>query len=273
MIRSRIVFTVIFLSIVGALPFARLYAAPQTSAAISANRQRHWLFEWRDMSDPKEVDRMIARFPRAKAAGYNGVVFSYNIPKEKAEELKQAAQQNDLDLVVAVMGGAHDRNCEEGLLASDVLFVAHGGTATHQPENPTRLVNADFEDVTGNHFNGWAFQDDVGVTTFADHEITHGGKTSLRMENIGKNQYRHCRIAQPIKLQPHRQYHISFWLKSENLSPADPEVKVLTADAKYAISFQTFHTDATQDWKRYDLVFNSMDNSDAMLYVGSWSGK
>ena len=94
-------------------------------------------------------------------------------------------------------------------------------------------MNGDFEDVTGNHFNGWSLQDDEGVTTFADHEVVHGGKTSLRMESIGKNRYRHCRLAQPLKLQPHRQYRISFWVKSENLSPADPEVKVLTSDSRH----------------------------------------
>jgi hypothetical protein len=93
------------------------------------------------------------------------------------------------------------------------------------------------------------------------------------MESVGKNQYRHCRIAQPIKLQPYRQYRISFWLKSENLVPADPEVKILTADAQSAISYQTFHTEPTQDWKHYDLVFNSLGHTDAMLYLGSWYGK
>src|SRR5262249_8757064 len=60
---------------------------------------------------------------------------------------------------------------------------------------------------------------------------------------------------------------------SENLSPADPEVKVLTADSQSAISFQTFHTERTQEWKHVDLVFNSLEHRDARLYLGSWSGK
>ena len=93
------------------------------------------------------------------------------------------------------------------------------------------------------------------------------------MENLGKNQYGHCRLAQPLQLEPHRQYHISVWVKTENLSPAEPEVKVLTADAQRAINFQTFHADRTQDWKHYDLVFNSLDNRDGVLYLGAWSGK
>src|SRR5262245_16137614 len=217
---------------------------PATAPAVL---QKRWLFVWRDMSDPKEVDRMIARFPRAQADGYNGVAFAANVPSAKAAELKEAAKKHGLDLIAIVMGGSRDRNFAEGVLSEDALFVAHGGTASFQPDNPTRVVNGDFEDVTGNHFNGWSLQDDEGVTTFADHEVVHGGKTSLRMESVGKSWYRHCRLAQPLELQPHRQYHISGWVKSENLSPADPEVKILTSDSRQFINFQTFHTDRTQE--------------------------
>jgi hypothetical protein len=257
----------------GAIRAAPENLAPSDSARTSASMQKRWLFVWRDMSDPREVDRMIARFPQAQAAGYNGVVFSYNIAREKAAELRHAAERYQLDLIAIVMGGAHDRNYVEGVLSQDALFVAHGGIATFQPDNPTQVVNGDFEDVTGNHFNGWSFQDDEGVTTFADHEVVHGGQTSLRMESIGKNPHRHCRISQPLKLQPHRQYRISVWVKTENLAPADPEVKVLTADAQAAINFQTFRAERTQDWTHYDLVFNSLDHAEARLYVGSWYGR
>jgi hypothetical protein len=260
---------VLLSGIVGAAPKS---TAPSTGAS-SPRLQKRWLFVWRNMSDPKEVDRMIARFPRARAAGYNGVAFAYDIPKSKAAQLRQAAKTHHLDLIAIVMGNAHDRNYMEGVLSRDALFVARGGTATFRPDNPTRVVNGDFEDVTGNRFNRWSLQDDEGVTTFADHEVVHGGKTSLRMESVGKNRYRHCRLAQPIKLKPHRQYRISVWVKTHDLSPADPEVKVLTADAQRFISFQTFRAQRTQEWTQYDLAFNSLGHRDAMLYLGSWSGK
>ena len=48
---------------------------PSAAASAPSRMQKRWLFIWRDMSDPKEVDRMIARFPRARADGYNGVAF------------------------------------------------------------------------------------------------------------------------------------------------------------------------------------------------------
>lgn len=235
--------------------------------------KNRWLFVWRDMNNPAEVDRMIARFPQAQAAGYNGVAFSYNIPAAKAPELKSAAAKYGLALIPIVMGNAHDRNYVEGVPVKDALFVVNGNRAHLQADNPTQVLNGDFENARDNHFNQWNFQDDEGVTTFADHEVVHGGKTSLRMESIGKNEARHCRIMQPLKLQPFRQYRISFWLKSENLAPADPEVKVLSKDTTRQISFQSFHTERTQDWKHYDLVFNSFNYSEGNLYLGSWYGK
>ncbi|MGO9200986.1 MAG: carbohydrate binding domain-containing protein [Limisphaerales bacterium] len=260
--------------VVSGLAWLSLLGTAQAAAdGPAAAMQKRWLFVWRDMSNPNEVERMIARFPRAKADGYNGVVFSYNVAPGKAGELKRAARQNGLDLVAIVMGGAHDPNYTEGVLSKDALFVAHGGIARFQADNPTQVVNGDFEETAGNHFKGWTFQDDEGVTSFADHTVVHSGTTSLRMEDIGKNQYRHCRLFQPLKLEARRQYDISVWVKTENLSPADPEVKVLTSGGQRSINFQTFHADRTQDWKRYDLVFNSLENRDGLLCLGSWSGK
>lgn len=250
----------------GAAALSRAQPAP------TRRLEKRWLFVWRNMADPKEVDRMIARFPQAQAAGYNGLAFSYNIPPAKGPELVAAARKHGLDLVAIVMGNPHDRNYYEGVLSQDALFLARDGFATHQPDNPTKVVNGDFEEAAGNHFRGWGFQDDEGTVSFADTQVFHGGKSSLRMEGIGKNQYQHCRISQPVKLQPHRQYHVSVWVKTEGLKPANPEFKVLGQNGQ-AVSFQTFHVEATQDWKKYDLCFNSLDQSAGNIYLGSWSGK
>jgi hypothetical protein len=93
------------------------------------------------------------------------------------------------------------------------------------------------------------------------------------MENISANLSHHSRLMQPIALIPHRQYRISFWLRTSNLSPNDAEVKVLADSGRTPISFQTFRPASTQDWTRYDLVFNSLEHSQASLYLGSWSGR
>jgi hypothetical protein len=248
-------------------------AGDRAAALSSSPLKKRWLFIWRNMDNPKEVDRVIARLPQAAADGYNGLVLSHNVAASKAIELTGAAKKYGLDLIAIVMGNPKDRNYVEGVLCKDALFVAHDRRATLEQDNPTRVLNGDFEEVSGNHFKSWSFQDDEGVTSFADRDIVHSGRVSLRMENIGKNQYQHCRLSQQLKLQPHRQYHISFWVKTEALSPADPEVKILTTDGQRSISFQSFHVEKTQDWKEYHLVFNSFENNDGRLYLGTWSGK
>ena len=253
-----------------------ILVAPKSASqppARTDRTQKRWLFFTTDLTNPAEVDKMIARFPAAHADGYNGIVCGFDVAKEKAPALKAAAKQYGLEIICTVMGGAHDNSYVEGVPVKDALFVAHGGVATSQPDNPTKVLNGDFESSTDNKFTGWGWQDDIGVTTFADHKVVHSGNTSFRMENIGKNPNGLCRISQPITLQPHRQYHISVWVKTENLRPAVPEVKVLTSTPQNCVSWQTFHVDPTQDWKQVDLVFNSFDETAANLYLGLWGGK
>src|SRR5690348_3099432 len=107
MIHRRLVLIGLLALLASAFLFNLVWGAPGTKTRTAVKRpsamQKRWLFVWRDMSDPKEVDRMIARFPRAQADGYNGVAFSHNIPPAKAAELKQAAKKYGLDLIVIVM--------------------------------------------------------------------------------------------------------------------------------------------------------------------------
>lgn len=233
---------------------------------------KRWLFVWRGMDDAKEVDRVIERLPAASAAGYNGVVLPANVAPERAPALRAAAAKAGLDLVAVVMGNPRDRNYMEGVEVKDALFVVRDGALAFVPDNPIRLLNTDFEQAAGNQLGGWTMQDDPGVTTFVDREVYHDGKAALRLENVGRNAARHARVAQAFRLTPQRQYRISFWAKTDGFQPVDADVKVLTADASKTICFQTFRADRTQDWKRYDLVFNSLEHSDARLYVGSWGG-
>src|SRR5436309_6319288 len=120
MIHRRVV--VVVMAVLTALSIVFCIAWSSPKPAVASRMQKRWLFVWQDMSDPKQVDRMIARFPRAQADGYNGVAFSYKIPREKAAALRQAAKKHGLALVAIVMGGAHDRNYVEGVLSRDALF-------------------------------------------------------------------------------------------------------------------------------------------------------
>ncbi len=252
---------------VGALMLGRADAAQQKLT-------HRWLFVSEDLSEPQQVDRVIALFPRAQAAGYNACVIPYDVAPGRVEALKQAAKLYGLDLIPKVMGNAHDQNYTEGVPVKEALFVARDGTATFQPDNPTELRGGDFERAIGDRFQGWQFQDGPGKSTFADHEVVHGGKTAVRMENMPEgNEAGNCRLSQHIQLQPFRQYHISVWLKTENVDLARSEVKVLVLDADREISFETFPMKPTQDWTREDIVFNSLEHREATLYFGIWGGK
>ena len=182
------------------------------------------------------------------------------------------------------MGGPPDRNYMEGVPVKDALFVAHGGSATFQQDPLIVVPGGDFENVSGDRFLDWTFQDNEGKSIFADHPtagvaarrplLVHGGKTSLRMENIGAGHPAgNCRLSQKLTLKPFRQYHITVWTKTEDLRPAEAEVKVLTPDSGRSVSFQTFHIRQTEDWTRHDLAFNTLRNSDVMLYMGVWGGR
>jgi len=244
-----------------------------TLAAAPTPAAKRWFFVFRDLQDRKEVSRVIERLPLAKAAGYNGVVLSGNVNDQMAPQLRTAAKANGIDLIATVMSGGRNRNDVEGVPVRDAVFVVKKRVASLVPDETAQLVNADFEQATGNHFTGWGFQDDEGVTTFADRTVVHSGRLALRMESIGKNAANHCRIMQPIRLAPFRHYHLSVWVKTEALTPADIELKVLTPDAQGSVSFQTFPTKPTQDWTQRDIVFNSLDNRTANLYLGTWNAK
>jgi len=239
-------------------------------AAEASRMEKRWLFVWRTMSRPNEVDRMMARFPAAEAAGYNGVAFSHRIPDEKAVELKTAAEKHGLDLIPILMGSTSDRNYVEGIESREALFVVQGDSAVFVPDNPTTLVNGGFEKATGDSLHGWRLQDDPGKVTFVDQTRARTGGASLKMTNFENREIGNCRVAQAVQLQPWRQYRVTVWVKTEGYGGPDPEVKMLTSDSRKSISWQTFRTRATQDWTKATVVFNSMDHSDAQLYVGIW---
>ena len=120
----------------------------QGVAASAARLQKRWLFIWRDMSDPKEVDRMIARFPRAQADGYNGVAFSYNVPPAKAagaaagREAERPGPRRHRDGRLA-----RPQLRRRRALARTRCSSRTAGRRRIQPDNPTQVMNADFEDV------------------------------------------------------------------------------------------------------------------------------
>ena len=51
-----------------------------------------WLFECRELGDPRQVDLLLTDMPKAAAAGYNGLVLEWNLPEDRKAKVRAAAR-------------------------------------------------------------------------------------------------------------------------------------------------------------------------------------
>jgi hypothetical protein len=233
---------------------------------------------------------------RAHDAGYNGVVLADyklqildQVPQHyftNAAAVVASAHQLGLELYpctfpVGYANGmlAHNPNLIEAQPVQNALFVAGGtgavATATFTPDPAVSLNNGGFETANGNTLSGFSFQDGAGQSSFVDTTTVHGGARSLRMANIGSvsPQYGMCRVMQQVTVSPHRQYHLSVWLKTSSFDrPGSIRVQVLAPGSLAALCSYELGAQQTQDWTQYHIVFNSEGYSSVYVYFGVWGG-
>ncbi|MCX7935084.1 MAG: hypothetical protein N3A66_07475, partial [Planctomycetota bacterium] len=176
-----------------------LFAMAGAAEAGEASRNSAGRFRWRWVYAPvnfqvdKDVEVLLALMPRAKAAGYNGMLIAdYKFGRlagrpdnyyQNLGRAKAAAEKLDLAIIPAVMPVGYsnsilqnDPNLAEGILVRDAPFRAHRGNAT-LIENA--LLACDFESGQA----PWAFDwiDGPGKSSFLDTEVRHSGKAALRL--------------------------------------------------------------------------------------------
>jgi len=253
--------------------------------------QQRWFYASHNLLVDKNADTLIGLLERAGKSGYNGVVladYKFNILAKMPERytknvarVKEAAAKAGIEIIPAIFpigysSGllAHDPNLAEGMPVKEAPFVVKGTEAVLVPDPPAALVNGGLEEVKGDRFVGFSYQDDPGKTTFADRDVVHGGKVSCRMQDIGKeNANGVCRLIQKVKVRPHACYRFSCWVKTQDLV-LKGEFKLLALGAKgRSLTFHTGHVKPTQDWAQVEVVFNSLDETQVSLYVGQWGGK
>ncbi len=247
---------------------ARLEAAPRFAD------QFVWVFGWgldKD-SDVTEISKVLET---AGKNHFNGAVVSFGLDTlskkspdflRRLEAVSRSCDQNGLDLIPAVFsvgygGGvlSYDPNLAEGLPVVDAPFVVHGGEARLAPSDSVQFKNGGFEEFEGNTFKGYNFHDQPGQVSFADTEVHHGGKASLRLENFTANPYGHGRVMQTIQVQPHRCYRVTLWVKTENLQPADAfKLQVLAAGDR-DLAPREFNVPSSTDWRKLTMLFNSLN--------------
>lgn len=274
------------------LAIITVHASSAPAAEPPPRYEQRWFYAMHNLLVDKNVDDLIALIDRAGKSGYNGVVvadYKFNILErmgpnyfKNVARVKEAAAAAKLEIIPTVFpigysAGllAHDPNLAEGLPVKEAPFVVKGREATLLPDPAIKLVNGGLEETKGDRFVGFSFQDDPGKATFADRDVVHGGKVSCRMEEISTNSTSgNCRLTQKVKVRPWACYRFSCWVKTKDYK-SKGEFKLLGLGAAKGNQHLTFfdgHLKPTQDWTQYEVVFNSLEQTEVQLYVGQWGG-
>jgi hypothetical protein len=283
------------------------------AGAADPRYPERWVYCSTNLQVDQSAADVAALIERARQDGYTAMLLAdYKLQVlhrvtdnyfRNVEKVKAAAAKAGIELVPAVFSIgysnghlSHDPNLAEGLPVIDQPFVVRlqtegtpakgagrrpgaGGSrhleAVVDPRSSARLHNGDLEQVQGDRFAGFTFQDDPGVTTFADRQVAHDGRVSCRFEPGAKGPKRespNVRLMQHVALRPYTPYRFTFWARTKDLGPVRSfQMQALGASQPgRQLTFQEGLIEANQDWKRVDVAFNSLDQKEANLYVGIW---
>jgi len=262
-----------------------------SASAPAAELEHRWVYLATNLLVDKNVDEGIRIADRAAKAGYNGVVLTDSkfmrwdsLPQHyvaNVRRLREALRVRKLACIACVcpIGYsndllARDPNLAEGLPVVDAPFVARGGKLVPDDDS-IHVANGGFEQSRNNMPQGWAFVDQPGKISVIDTNVHYEGRASLRMSDIGKHDPAsgHGRACQTLAVKPFHYYHVSVMVKTRDFESAgDVQIAVLAAhDA--ALNYFKPRVEKTQDWKRIDITFNSLEASQVNLYLGIWGGR
>lgn len=258
--------------------------------------KHRWVYLPNNFQAQGNVERMNALLDRAKAAGYNGALVS-DVKFDRLDDgslipvyytnlqaVLQHAKALGLDIVPSTANFGysssllwHNPDLAEGLPVRDAPFRAEGGHLVPYEAEPVPIVNADFETLpaSGDQFPGWAWQDKPGEASFVDRQVKHGGRASLRMENLGTTNAPHGngRIHQRLRVEPFRYYHVSVWIKTQDFQGGEVRVLALGQNPSRTLQWSSISVRETQDWTRTDVTFNTLTHNEVLFYFGVWGGR
>lgn len=218
-----------------------------------------WFYQAANLADHDVVDRLTPVWVRAARAGYRRVVLADHkfarLADMSPEYFGHAARLGALadSLGLGIVPGVFQIGRSSSMLAADPNLV-----------EALPVENARFE-VRG------------GVAhVVADPPVTFGDTPTGRDAEV-RLEGRHAAIAPvarrgrwwyDVRIQPHRCYHVSWWVRSRGFE-GHAFVRVL-ADGRPIHFMRRMAVAGTQDWTRLDLLFDSLDRSTARVYFGVW---
>jgi hypothetical protein len=216
-----------------------------------------WFYYPVNLLPPKNIDKLEPIWRRAAAAGYTHVLLAdskFNrlaeMPREylrNCDRVKQLARELKIQIVPAEFSIGYsndllsnDPNLAEGVPVKNTLFVVHDGQARCEADPAVKLKKPSFKDDV--------VVMDSGVATVHD--------------NTGN-----ARFVYKLKVPEFRCYHVSVQIKTQDYT-GHPAINPLAG--KRSLNHETLIIKRTQEWKTYDIVFDSLDNTEVSLYFGVW---
>ena len=258
--------------------------------AAQAAELRLWFYLPTNMLVDENVDKGIALLNRAAKAGYNGVLLTDSkftrwgqLPdryEKNVKRLRDECRRLKIECFAAVcpIGYSNDilnldPNLAEGLPVVDAPFVVKNGVLVPEQSAEPILKNGGFEESRNHRPAGWGFVDEPGKNSFIDSETKVEGAVSLRMQDNGSSEPRNARVMQEITVEPFHSYHVSVMLKTEDFDAvAATNIAVLAPDGQ-SLNWHMPSLRQTEDWRRIDITFNSLDNTKLNLYFGTWGAR
>ncbi len=267
---------------------------------------KRWVYIQNNFQVAANIRRVTDILDTAKAAGFNGAIFS----DVKFDRLDDGSLIDDyytnlravldharaLEMTVlpstANFGYSssllwHDPDLAEGLPVKDAPFRVVAVDPTVPPDHfnaklvpfddGVRLANGDFEQlpVSGDAFPGWAFQDAPGTATFVDRTVKRSGAASIRMVDLGTTnpESGNGRVYQRLTVEPFRYYHLAVWVRTQDFSGGEVRALVLAQNPSRTLQWNPVPVQRNQAWTRFDVSFNTLTHREVIVYLGVWGGR
>jgi hypothetical protein len=267
-------------------------ATPAKAALPDLQVKYRWVFTMTNLARDEALQKVIDLAKRGKQAGYTGIfVADSKFAKfqlqdrhysDNVRKLRQACTTEAMELVIDVcpMGYAAellaaDPNLAEGMPVRQSTLVVKDGKLVPFDE-AAKLANGALAEWKGDSPVGWTV-DEPGKVSFKDDEVKCEGRPTLRQDHsaavAGKRGV--VRLIQKIQVQPWHYYHISVMAKTEDCTSRDFRIFALAGDhmAGYPLDWQPPDIQKTKDWTRYHATFDSLDNKEVTIYIGSYNAK
>lgn len=265
---------------------------------------KRWIYYGGNVTLPAHVETLKKVIADAAVHGYNGIAVNsggdggYHIllkPTEKtavlrknlAELIALAASQG-VELIPVGGGPAVPT------LLKPELVEALPASASFTVRQRTATVTSDANLVTNGDFAsdaGWA-RDAAWVKLDRAVDHTGGGSGSMKMSPSNVGPAYNSRVYRKLDLAPHKAYRLSFWLKASPRYPVSKLFIQILAEGKNVPVYRNASSNlgwgskpdgtwndrgnsdpkmfaAGQDWKKYELEFNTGNASWVTLYLSN----